>query len=944
MLQFLFIMLFLALPAWAIIEAPVNPVDFEQNPNNIQWKKIDTENFEIIFPSEIAHEAQRAAHLLEKAYPFVTRSLETKPARISLVLQNQSVNSNGFVTLAPRRSEWYVTPSVDPELTNTEWLKTLSVHEFRHVVQFQKTRKNFNRYFEILLGEVGQALGLALTLPPWFLEGDAVGLETALTKGGRGRLPVFERDLRTLLLSGKDFDFDKAILRSYKDWVPNHYVYGYFLTTSMRNEYGDLFLSKLADQSSKTSWNPLSFYNSSDRMLEGNFEEFYAETMETLLANWKREAEKLTLTPYEVKTTDRPYGWTNYYFPMATSEGDVIALKSGLSYITQFVVLKGKKEELLFYPGRLIQEYPYKLRKDKFAYLEVELDPRWGYRDFSRLQVYDVKEKKIILTVPETKLRLATLNHEADKIMAVDWREEQGQSVVVMNSEGKELKRFPHPKEEVITSIDWISDDEAVLVIKDHDDMKVLASMNLGNGQVTYLTGKTVTNLGFVTVSEGNILLESPATGIDNIFHYQKNQLRQITSAPFGAYAPTMHEGKLIYNNYTVDGMDVVTKSVDWEKENISQDSFIPFYEKFAIAEGMDSFAQKLAEKSEHDVQDYSQVRNAINLHSWVIAAPPLSNTITLIGYSRDILNKFTLSGGAEYNLNETTGQGFVSAVWSHFYPVYDLRAAYGNRRQQIPVSNVKSVENAWEEGTLEGGVQIPWQNIVGRFNQSFTTRAFAKFIHVTDKVTTDLTDVSKGTLFSPGLEAHYAFIQRTALRDILPGLGFTLDGEFQEGHDIEGQDQKGSILSLDSRAFLPGLSKHHSFFHQFAYERQQDKFYQYSSLIFYPRGTEDLFLQEFTKYSGNYTLPLAYPDWHISRYIYMRRVAFNAFYDELRGRYKATHYQAASTGWELLLETNLLRLMLPLTWGLRGSYVLTGLEQGESNYELFIGSTLGVF
>src|SRR5690606_11521354 len=115
----------------------------------------------------------------------------------------------------------------------------------------------------------------ALTLPPWFFEGDAVGIETALTDGGRGRLPDLERELRTLLLSGKDFNYDKAHLGSYEDRIPNHYVYGYFLTTQYRNQYGDLFLSRLANRSADTSYNPLSFYNASAALTGESFEEFY---------------------------------------------------------------------------------------------------------------------------------------------------------------------------------------------------------------------------------------------------------------------------------------------------------------------------------------------------------------------------------------------------------------------------------------------------------------------------------------------------------------------------------------------------------------------------------------------------------------------------------------------------------------------------------------------
>lgn len=944
MLNLILALLLSSLSAFAIIEAPVNPVDFEQNPSHIVWKKIDTENFEIIFPQEIEAEAQRVAHLLEKAYPFVTRSLETKPPRIPLVLQNQSTDSNGFVTLAPRRSEWYMTPSVTPEMTNTEWLKTLAVHEFRHVVQFQKTRQNFNRYFEFFLGQIGQALGLAFTLPPWYLEGDAVGIETALTRGGRGRLPVFERDLRTILLSGKTYDADKGLLRSFKDWVPNHYVYGYFLTSAMRNKYGDLFLSRVADQATVSSWNPLSFYNASDRMLEGSFEQFYEETMSDLTALWKAQYDKLDLTRYRVTSPAKDWGWTNYDYPMVTDDGKIVALKSGLSFIPRFVLIDGEKEEDLFFPARLIQDFPYKLRNGRFAYLELEVDPRWGYRDYTALKVYDVNKRETVLTVPQTKWRLATLDPKGERLLAVDWAPSQRQELIVIGADGEVQKRWPVPREQVITSLDWLSENEAALVVKDFDEQKQIVGLDLSTGTQRSLLAPSLENLGFLTVSEGKVLVESPASGIDNIFSLQDGKLKQLTTAAFGAYAPVLKDGKLIYSNYTIDGMEIAQKEATWDEENSSSGSFVPFYEKFARFEGMDSFAAKLKETDSRAVTDYSQVRNAVNLHSWTILAPPLGPSVMLVGYSRDILNKFSLTGGGEYNLNEKTALGFVSAAWSHYYPVLDLRMAYGSRRQSVKLAGLRTIENKWEEGTLEAGVQVPWKRIIGRFTQNFTVRAFTKFIHVTDKITPDFTDVSDGTLFSPGAELSFSFLQRTTARDLQPPLGISFDVRFEEGKDVTGVDQKGSLLSGDARLFLPGLMRHHSFYHQFAYERQRDDFYQYSSALLYPRGTEYVFLQELNKYSGNYTLPLFYPDAHWSRYVYLKRIALNGFYDHLSGRYRTVSYNAGTAGWEILFDTHLLRLLLPLSWGIRGSYVISGPEKSEESYDLFITSTLAVF
>lgn len=926
-----------------VIEAPVNPIDYEQNPTSLQWKKIDTEYFEIIFPTEVSDEAQRVAALLEKVYPYVTRSLEVAPPKLSLVLQNQSVVSNGFVTLAPRRSEWYITPTLDPEIANTEWLKTLSIHEFRHVVQFHKTRRGFNKFLIVLLGEIGQAVGLGLTLPPWYLEGDAVGMETALTDGGRGRLPLFERDLRTLLLSGKDYKYDKTHLGSLKDYMPNHYVYGYFLTSSYRNQFGDLFLSKLADESAERSYNPLTFYNASERLTGESFEKFYENTMKNLVTEWKARLDKLTPTLFQVKNLQKRKVWTNYLYPQVTPDGKIFALKNGLSHISQFVVLDGKKEKTLFYPSSLMNEYPYKLRNGKVAFLESDPDPRWGYRDYSRLRIYDYKKERFILDKRKTKWRLAVLDPKASKVLVTEWSANQGQAVMILNMKGEIIARLPFEKEEVITSADWLDHDSIVLVVKDRKDLKKVVKLSFTEKRQDVILEPSFTNLGFITVEGGQILLESPASGIDNVYLLENGKLIQLTSSSFGAYAPTIRQGKLLYNDYSVNGMNVVRKELSWGEEQKSENSFYPVYEKFALNESKLRLSDELSSETKpYEIQEYSQSKHAINLHSWTILAPPLSNTITLVGYSRDILNKFSLSAGGNYNLNEHTTEGFVALSWSHLYPVFDFRLGYGGREQNVTV-NGSEIRNKWEEGTAELGVQVPWRRITGRFNQQFSARAFSKIIQVTNKVSNDNTNVNDGSLFSPGMELQYSALSRTARRDLYPPLGISLDGHMEEGKDITGVDQKGSLLNGEARFYLPGFFEHHSLNQQLAYEKQRDDSYQYASLVLYPRGTRSTFLEEFVKYSGNYALPLFYPDWNLSRYFYLKRVSLNLFYDELNGRVQSFEYRAASTGWEVLFDTHLARIFLPISWGVRGSYVLKGLEKKE-NYEIFLTSLLGVF
>jgi hypothetical protein len=63
-----------------------------------------------------------------------------------------------------------------------------------------------------------------------------------------------------------------------------------------------------------------------------------------------------------------------------------------------------------------------------------------------------------------------------------------------------------------------------------------------------------------------------------------------------------------------------------------------------------------------------------------------------------------------------------------------------------------------------------------------------------------------------------------------------------------------------------------------------------------------------------------------------------------MSGKYRSFSYKAASTGWEVLLDTNFFRIVyVPLTFGVRGSYVLYGQEKKE-NYEIFLTTLGGYF
>ena len=207
-----------------------------QDPASIRWREIDTKNFRLIFPDYYEAQAQKIAGYLETVYPFGGYSLQHQPGKFPVILHTQTIESNGLVAWAPRRSEFFTTPhqSMYPQ----DWLKQLALHEFRHMVQIDKINSNMDFLSRFLLGEQGTALVFGVSLPWWFTEGDAVVTETALSNTGRGRDPSFLMQQQALLVEKGRFSYDKAYLGSYRHFIPDHYNLGYYLVGNLRAKYG----------------------------------------------------------------------------------------------------------------------------------------------------------------------------------------------------------------------------------------------------------------------------------------------------------------------------------------------------------------------------------------------------------------------------------------------------------------------------------------------------------------------------------------------------------------------------------------------------------------------------------------------------------------------------------------------------------------------------------
>ncbi|MEL6842718.1 MAG: hypothetical protein AAFP02_05835, partial [Bacteroidota bacterium] len=132
-------LLYLALLLSISLSLPAQ--DIGLHPPEVDWQQLRSPHVRVIFPEGYEQRAQRVASLIDRLATKHNRSVGEKLYNFDLILQTPNTQVNGYVGLAPFRSEFFVTPPQSFSLLSTaDWVDLLTIHEFRHVQQASNER------------------------------------------------------------------------------------------------------------------------------------------------------------------------------------------------------------------------------------------------------------------------------------------------------------------------------------------------------------------------------------------------------------------------------------------------------------------------------------------------------------------------------------------------------------------------------------------------------------------------------------------------------------------------------------------------------------------------------------------------------------------------------------------------------------------------------------
>lgn len=939
-------------------------------PSSYKWQQVNTPHFKIIFPKGFQDQGERMANTMEHLYNPVSSSLGKTPRKIPIILQNQNSISNGFVTLGPRRSEFYTMSPQNYNFIGTiDWLDLLAVHEFRHVVQYDKSRVGFTKFVYYLLGEYAQNATASAAVPSWYWEGDAVGMETALTHSGRGRIPDFSMAFRANLLEKGAFNYNKQYLRSYKDFVPNHYVFGYHFTTYIKNKYGAKAMENIVTKTWKEPYIPFEYSFAMKKETGLKMPALYRQMMGELKSEWQNQINQEILTDFSVVSNRKSKIYTNYNYPQPLDGGYLVTLKSGLDDIGQLVSinLTSGKEKKEFVLGPFNDSGSISAAGNTVVWTEFRYDPRWLTRSYSVINIYNVATRQHRQITSLSRLTSASISPDRLKIVTVENKTDYETALVVMDAyTGKELKRFDNDKNALYSMPRWDDQSKSIVVLNQFDQKKGVLQIDYETGVKKVLLPYGYEHIGHPVLWKDYLFYNSGYSGIDNIYvlNTKTGKKFRVTSAKYGASNPAVSlDGKLIYyNNYTVNGNDIVRISMNeskWEPIQQVKNTDIQLYQPMVESEGNEDILSSVPDSS-YTVSRYH--KKPFNIHSW---GPLFTGSITELElgvYSTNILNTSDVFAGVEFdNLGNIKGIGRVS--YQGFYPIIDVTATYGKRvanRNSYFVRN-DTLFNAyeenisWNEATVKGGLRIPFLLTRSKYNSKVEIYNYIGVTAISDlNSVVQNEDIILSNVLNNGMLLHNEFVFKwynllnQSKRDIYSKFGQALT--FENYSTPYGGDYTGGLTALKGQLYFPGLLKHHSINFFAGWQHQKITYntdeHFFNNRMPFPRGYPATNYENFYILRSNYDLPLLYPDLSIGPFIYIQRIKAELFYDygygetdvenTTYGVKSLTSKQYYSTGVDLTFDFNVMRALPQLELGVRFVYLP---DQQQSKFEFLIGS-----
>ncbi len=913
----------------------------------VKWRQIKTDKFTLIYPQAADSLAQRYAWLFDRSYEAVAAPLQAQLMRTPVVLHPYNVYSNGVVVWAPKRMELFTTPPTSGYAQM--WDKQLVVHETRHVAQMNKLHHGFFKYLHYFIGEQSEGLASGIYLHNWFLEGDAVVAETALSRTGRGRQPEFLMPIKAFLLSGKKFSWDQWNSGSYRYHPPTSYQIGYLLSAYAYQKAGPHIFGGMLDY---ITHRPLEIPPGSYGLKKyGGFTEhqLFANAFKQAEQQWKqddrRERADSALRQLAFPK-EEPY--RAYRSVVAVDSNTVVAVRTDLKAPRRLVAVDSKGEErFLKYVGQI--NSTIKRQGDCLYWTVAVPHERWEQVSFSVLQSYNLRTNKMRRLTSRTRYFAPAPSPDGQCIAVVESTPEGAHFVVLLSAaDYRPQQRIYVEPGNVPKEMTWSEKADKLYCSVLSDDGICIRQFDIAGHTWEPLLPNGTAGINRLTTYKDYVLFESGYNGTNNIYALDTHsrEVFRLTDVRFGAFDPAVSadSSRLLFANYVVAGYTIAAVPLaDSLWTRVAFDT----PERFAPAEALSALAGfsidtvQVPSQPVYESTRYSRLAHLFRIHSWapfyynpdaLMNAALDKDIFSHVGLGATLLSQNTLGSLTSrlgYKYSNSFHSGHLTFSYRGWYPVVDFTLDVNERHRRE--YRIDTLNNYIRQFVAETGqpyvssslrLYIPWNLTRGAWSTSFVPQAE---YHVSN-------DWYRS--FDPdspyyGHYKHHHYIRagftlssRLALatRDIFPRWGYAV--RFLYSTAVASRDIFHAVTSIQASLYTPGLFTNQGLLVSAGYQQRDEssvfKHMTFSHLSF-PRGYATYATQTLATASADYTFPIVYPDVSLSWVFYIKRLRMTVFGDYAQAKYSATFRQhLVSVGADLIADYHLFRFSLPLSTGIR--------------------------
>ena len=838
----------------------------------------------VIFPVGLDSAGLRVANIIRQMNGAIQPTIGFKQRQISILLQNQTTITNGYVGLAPFRSEFYLTPEQNSfDIGSLWWPEQLAIHEFRHVQQYNNFNVGFSHTLKVLFGEGGQALANDVAIPNWFFEGDAVFNETHVSGQGRGRLPWFFDGFRALWADGRNYSYMKLRNGSLLDYTPDWYPLGYMLVSYGRDKYGDDFWKKVTQDAAayKGVFYPLD--KAIKRYSGLDFTQFRNDAFNHYKQVFK-EDQSITNSPIQSFnnsiTNPRQHFIADREYPAYVNDSTMIYMKSAYDHIPVFVIKTGNIEKKIAVRSVSLDTY-FAYHEGKIVYAAYRPDVRWNYRDYSELMLLDVNTGKERRITKSTKYFAPDFSPDGKTIVAVkEGANGKCEIHLVSSADGKLISIIPNKENLFYTYPKFYGNDHLIAAIRTKNGKMSLDLIDIKTGSNKYLLPFSYQPIVFPFIKSDTVYF-SAASGIDDrLFALSLKTLKLYelinynVGGSIGNYEPVMSGNKFAWVGLTSFGYHVNEadkKDLNWLA--VEPESVRGGLTDFGIgALKRDSSTDLLANVKNDSlpITKYKKSHHLFNFHSLIPNFNDPNYTLALEG--ENVLNTLQSELSFTYNRDEGYKQFGFDAVYGALFPYISGGADYTiDRRNYYEGNNIY-----WNETDLHAGLELPLNLSYGKNSTSlqvgsdiyYTQSAFqqpyrAMFADQSYAYSNDYINFSNN-------------IQQ-ARQNIFPRFGQTIALNY-----------KSAVSGISANQFLangsfyfPGINVNDNLVFNLAHQQKnKNDVIDFSNDFPFSRGYTAENLYDMNKAGVNYNFPITYPDAGFASTFYLFRIRGNTFYD----------------------------------------------------------------